>query len=103
MTTIELEQDISISKEDETLDASDKIIDPAVPSLAEGEPPVTIFPSTIATPEETQIVRKYYKLIFQTNPYHIPSMLYKKYETVNTHVECEEGFHPDDHMLSANN
>ena len=70
MNTIELEQDISIAKEDETIDASDKIIDPAVPSLAEGEPPVTIFPSKIATPEETPIVRRYYKLIFQTKPEH---------------------------------
>ena len=103
MTTIELGQDISISKEDETIDASDEIIDPAVQSLAEGEPPVTVSPSKIATPVETPIVRRYYKLIFQTNPDHIPSMLYKKYETVNTHVECEEDFHPDDHMFSANN
>ena len=36
---------------------------------------------------------------FQTNPDYIPSMSGKKYETVNTQVECEDTFHPDAYMF----
>ena len=36
MLTIQLEQEIDIAKEDGTLEAENQIIDPAVPSLAEG-------------------------------------------------------------------
>ena len=56
--TIELEQYMGNSKEDGTLEAADKIIDTAVPSLAEGELPVTIFTANIAIPEETPGVRR---------------------------------------------
>ena len=58
MPTIELEQDMGIAKEDGTLNTAQQIIDPDVPSLAEGELPVTILLANISTPEETPGVRR---------------------------------------------
>ena len=56
--SIELEHEMGISKEDGTLEAAEEIIDPLVPSLGEGEPPITIFMATISTPEETSGVHR---------------------------------------------
>ena len=90
---------MGIAKEDGNLEASEQRIDSYVPSLLEGELPVTTFPAKIATPEETLVVCRSSRLKFQTNPYYIPSMSVKKYETVNTQLGCEETLHPDPHMF----
>ena len=96
---IEQEQEMGSAKEYGTLEAVEQRIDPDVPSLAEGELPVTTFPARIDTPEETPNVCRSSRAKFQTNPDYIPSMSGKKYETVNTQVECEENLHPDSNMF----
>ena len=60
---------------------------------------MNIFPSKIATPEEIPGVCISSRVKFQTKRDYIPSMSDKKYETVNTQVECEEALHPDTHMF----
>ena len=90
---------MGITKEYKTLEAAEQIIDPAVPSLAEGEILANTFPARIATPHETTRVRRSFQLIYQNKIDYIPSMSGKKYETVNTQVECEDIFHPDYHMI----
>ena len=57
-----------MAREDGTLEVSEKITDPDVPSLAEGELPVATSPANIATPEEIPGVRRYSRVIFQTKP-----------------------------------
>ena len=90
---------MGISKEDGDIEAADQIIDPAVPSLSEGELPATISPAKIYTPEETLGVRRYSRVKFQTKPDYTPSMSGKQYETVNPQVNFEETLHPDTHMF----
>ena len=74
-----------------------------MPSLAEVELPVTIFPDNIDIPEETPGVRRSSQVIFQTKPDYNPSISVNQYETVNTRVECEQTLQPDSHMFSAKN
>ena len=97
--TIDIEQDMGISKEDGTLEVVEQIIDPDVPYLAGEELPVIIFPANIATPEETPGVRRSSPVILQTKPEYIPSISCKQYETINTQLKCEEIFHPDAHVF----
>ena len=68
-------------------------------SLAEVELLVTIFPTKIATPEETQGVLRYSRVRFQTNTVYTQSMSVNQYETVSTQLECEDTLHPDAHMF----
>ena len=96
---IELEQDMGIAKIDGTLEPAEKIFDPDVTSLMEGELPVTILSANNATPEETPGLRRSTRVTFQTKPDYIPSMTGKHYETVNNQVECEEILHPDAHIF----
>ena len=53
---------MGIAKEDGNLEASEQRIDSYVPSLLEGELPVTTFPANICTPEETPGVRRSFKI-----------------------------------------
>ena len=75
-----------IAKEDGTLEAAEQIIDTAVPSLAEGELPVTISLPKINNPEETPGVHRSSQVRFQNKPYYIPIVVGNPYETVNTQV-----------------
>ena len=78
---------MGIAKEDGNLEASEQRIDSYVPSLLEGELPVTTFPANICTPEETPGVRRLSRVKFQTKPDYIPSVSGNKYETVDTQVK----------------
>ena len=88
-----------MAKGDVTLETTEQIIDISVTSLDEEELPVNISSAKIATPEEIPGVRRYYQLKVQTKPDYIPSMSGKKYETVNTQVECEETLNPYAHVF----
>ena len=86
---------MAIEEEYRTLEAAEQIIDPTVPSLAEGGLPVTISPTKIVTPEETPGVRRFYRVKLQTKPDCISVMSFNQYETANTQVECEDTLYPD--------
>ena len=96
---MDIEQEIGIAKENGTLEAVEKIIDPDVPSLVEVELLVTIFTVNIATPEETPGVCISSWVISQTKLDYIPSIPGKKYETLNTLLKREEILHPDAHIF----
>ena len=84
----ELDQDMyilpTLTNEDGTLEAVEKIIDPDVSPLVEREPPVIISPTYNATPETTPGVRKSSQFIVKTKKYYTPIILGKQYESVNT-------------------
>ena len=75
------------AEEDRNLDAAEQIIEPAVPSFAEVELPVTIFPAIFDTPEEIPGVHRSSQVMFQTNTHYIPSISGKNDGTENTQVE----------------
>ena len=60
---------------------------------------MTILTAKITIPEETPGVCKSSWLKSQTEPDYIQIVSGKKYETVNTQVECEENLNPDAHMF----
>ena len=80
-TKEELEHDMdafpSLTREDETPEAAEKIIDPVV----EREPPEITSLTQNDTPEATTVLRISFWVRFQTKQDHIPIMLGKQYET----------------------